>query len=313
MASSPAEQVFSCFRSSQMPFLKTARQIQIWRWFVPLYFTAWPPCSSGPTQWSFSLRQALRLHLGILARIRWSTCCQYSYENNFFGQSSRKSGSGFKVDTVCDRWTSWGQPSPRRSGKPCSSLWPSSLTVGSSREVFRMQSDTAKSASPSSLTGMSTVPEWQWNIPLEVCFITQQLFCRSHHCSVCEKCTLKMDHHCPWVNNCVGFHNYKVGYWMSRMLSVNHFSDFLLFLGYGILYFAFCSFSCSFLGMRYSTACGSHPHPFASSSASGFTGRRTLWLAHTSKKMQRFRHFFSRFQDILQSYPFSLQCSSSIG
>lgn len=32
---------------------------------------------------------------------------------------------------------------------------------------------------------------------------------RTHHCRICKTCVLKMDHHCPWVNNCVGAHNHK--------------------------------------------------------------------------------------------------------
>ncbi len=32
---------------------------------------------------------------------------------------------------------------------------------------------------------------------------------RCHHCSACNRCVLNMDHHCPWINNCVGFWNRK--------------------------------------------------------------------------------------------------------
>ena len=31
-----------------------------------------------------------------------------------------------------------------------------------------------------------------------------------HHCSICGYCVVYLDHHCPWVNNCVGFYNQKL-------------------------------------------------------------------------------------------------------
>jgi len=32
---------------------------------------------------------------------------------------------------------------------------------------------------------------------------------RAFHCRKTQRCVLRMDHFCPWVNNCVGFYNHK--------------------------------------------------------------------------------------------------------
>ncbi|OXU27208.1 hypothetical protein TSAR_010831 [Trichomalopsis sarcophagae] len=47
---------------------------------------------------------------------------------------------------------------------------------------------------------------------------------RAHHCRICKRCIRRMDHHCPWINNCVGERNQK------------YFIQFLVYVGTLALY-----------------------------------------------------------------------------
>lgn len=41
---------------------------------------------------------------------------------------------------------------------------------------------------------------------------------RSRHCSICDRCVLVNDHHCIWLNTCVGLHNFK--YFLVFLVSI---------------------------------------------------------------------------------------------
>lgn len=57
---------------------------------------------------------------------------------------------------------------------------------------------------------------------------------RASHCRVCDNCVLRFDHHCPFVNNCIGQRNYVYfnGFLVSVLgLGISVFAGFGIYIG----------------------------------------------------------------------------------
>ncbi|TIB64511.1 hypothetical protein E3P77_03103 [Wallemia ichthyophaga] len=57
---------------------------------------------------------------------------------------------------------------------------------------------------------------------------------RAHHCRVCSRCILKYDHHCPWINQCVGLGNER--YFVLFMLYLSAACLIVGVMGYGAVF-----------------------------------------------------------------------------
>ncbi|XP_028783009.1 probable protein S-acyltransferase 15 isoform X2 [Neltuma alba] len=129
---------------------------------------------------------------------------------------------------------------------------------------------------------------------------------RTHHCRVCRRCILKMDHHCMWINNCVGYWNYKAFFVLALYATIASIHSTAIYISFVLqkdwdslkgrslkIYYVPCGLILITLTVTLLTLLGWHIYLVLHNMTTieYYEGKRAQWLAR--KSGQSYRHPFN--------------------
>ncbi|KAJ4720744.1 S-acyltransferase [Melia azedarach] len=128
---------------------------------------------------------------------------------------------------------------------------------------------------------------------------------RTHHCKVCRRCVLRMDHHCLWINNCVGHWNYKAFFLLVLFGTTGSIYSTVMLISSGFhkdwdfgervplkIFYVCCGAMMVLLSLTLGTLLGWHVYLIIHNMTTieYYEGIRAAWLAR--KSGQSYRHPF---------------------
>jgi len=117
-------------------------------------------------------------------------------------------GSERHLDSRC--WDSWQATLCKPCGRSICRSGDTDAGVAGSHADALAQQDIGSQRAGSLMHGgsqdyMELLSQGRFKQVCVVCRLQREL--RSHHCKECGRCVRRLDHHCPWIDNCVGLGN----------------------------------------------------------------------------------------------------------